>query len=319
MSVSLFDKELMMLHIVPAYSAPAVEKAPNVVSWKHYDNPARSVIHLLASHFLFDQRILTKQLSDSCRPLVLTSKDAVLITLSVISDCTVNNNSDFEMSYLTFLFRGQDVVTLGNKENAIFCKILNEEKLNNDRGNCHLVIFNVLKKIASQFIDTLSIINEKVEQIENNLKKTIKNKEIFHLLEQNKMLNFLSGRLKSNLTVLRKLKLVTKNLDESSQHLLNDVLVEMEQAQIMAEIHNINLSNLMDAYSAAVENNLSLVVQHLSVYVLVAAIPMGVAGVYGMNTPLPIQDEPYALALLGGIAVLATIALITILKIRRII
>jgi len=73
----------------------------------------------------------------------------------------------------------------------------------------------------------------------------------------------------------------------------------------------------MDAYSAAIENNLSLAVQYLTIFVTIAAIPMAVAGIYGMNTPLPFQDEPYALAALAGITVAVAVAVISFFKARR--
>lgn len=309
-----------MLKLYQAPTAHAADQAVGRVSWDHYVNPGQDVVRSLASTFSLDTKTLHKQLGSSCRPLVMEYQGTTVITLAATKKNAPDAKRLFDMEYLTILVRDQHIVTLGQDSNQSIHRLLDTVNRDANHSSVHAVLFSILKVCAGKFVEALSEINHRVEEIENGLKTAIQNKQIFQLLENNKNLNLLSSTLKSNLNILKKLQLrTTFYADESSHALLADAIIETEQAQSMAEIHNINLSNLMDAYSAAVENNLSLVVQYLSVYVIVAAVPMGIAGIYGMNIPLPFQDEPYTLAALAGIAFVIATLLIVTLKVRRII
>ncbi|MGG4775984.1 magnesium transporter CorA family protein [Paenalcaligenes sp. Me52] len=308
-----------MLKLYQATTAHGADQAVGRVSWDHHVNPGQDVVRALASTFSLDSKTLQKQLGSSCRPLAMDYHGTMMITLAVTKKNAPTAKRLFDMEYLTILMRDQHIVTLGDDSNQSIHTLLNSFNQGAHHSSVHTLLFHILKVCAGKFVEALSEINHKVEEIENGLKTAIQNKQIFQLLENNKNLNLLSSTLKSNLNILKKIQLRQKFYsDESSHALLADAIIETEQAQSMAEIHNINLSNLMDAYSAAVENNLSLVVQYLSVYVIVAAVPMGIAGIYGMNTPLPFQDEPYALAALAGIALLIATLLVVTLKVRRI-
>lgn len=316
----MHSKVFYMLKLYQAPTAHAADQAVGRVSWDHHVNPGQDVVRSLASTFSLDIKTLQKQLGSSCRPLAMEYQSTTVITLATTKKNSPDAKRLFDMEYLTILVRDQQIATIGQDSNQSLHHLLDTFNSTGNHTSVHAVLFSILKVCARKFVEALSEINNKVEEIENGLKTSIQNKQIFRLLENNKNLNLLSSTLKSNLNILKKIQTRKKFYsDESSHDLLADAIIETEQAQSMAEIHNINLSNLMDAYSAAVENNLSLVVQYLSVYVIVAAVPMGIAGIYGMNTPLPFQDEPYALAALAGIALLIATLLVVTLKVRRII
>ncbi|QFY79193.1 magnesium transporter CorA family protein [Alcaligenes faecalis] len=316
----MHSKVFYMLQLYQAPAAHAADQALGRVSWNHHINPGQDVVRSLANTFSLDLKTLQKQLGSSCRPLAMEYQGTTIITLAATRKNQPDAKRLFDMEYLTILVRDEQIVTVGQDSNQSMHQLLESLNQKPEPRSVQTVLFSILKVGAGKFVEALAEINKKVEEVENGLKKSIQNKQIFNLLENNKNLNLLSSTLKSNLNILKKIQIRKSfNSDDASHALLADAIIETEQAQSMAEIHNINLSNLMDAYSAAVENNLSLVVQYLSVYVIVAAVPMGIAGIYGMNTPLPFQDEPYALAALGGIALLVATLLVVTLKVRRII
>ncbi|TCM71063.1 magnesium transporter [Acinetobacter calcoaceticus] len=181
-------------------------------------------------------------------------------------------------------------------------------------------VYRLLELGADQFIYAIKTVNQYIEDVELELKASIKNRQVFKLLNHNKSLNRFASSLKANAKVLQQLqRQALFEADPSSDELLLNLMVETEQAQAMAEIHNLNLCNLMDAYSAAIENNLSLLVQYLSIFVVVGAIPLGIASIYGMNIPLPMQEQPFALAVLAIVAVVTTALMLIVMKKRQII
>lgn len=176
----------------------------------------------------------------------------------------------------------------------------------------------LLRDGAHRFIEALRSVNAGVDAIEAQLQQAIVNRHIFELLAHNKCLNLLLGALTANLRLLqRRSDRRGGPAQRLARRTLEEAMVQTAQAHAMARIHHLNLSNLMDAYSAAVENNLSLVVQYLSIFVIVAAVPMGVASLYGMNIPLPFQDAPYALPALAALSVLLSALMVGLFKARR--
>lgn len=184
----------------------------------------------------------------------------------------------------------------------------------------HEYVLALLQLIAMHTIDALYEIDMRVTETENKLKTAIHNKQMFNLMAYNRSLTMMARTAKANQMMVHKLvyELHTWLDGEEDQQLL-DIEVALNQAANMAQVYNINLGGLMDAYSAMIENNLSISVQRLTVYVLMAAVPLGAAGIYGMNTPLPFQDAPYALTIIMFICVVMIVLSGFILRKKQII
>jgi magnesium transporter len=76
----------------------------------------------------------------------------------------------------------------------------------------------------------------------------------------------------------------------------------METAQIYSSI----LGGTMDAFASMINNNVSEVMKLLALVTIIIMLPNLVAGIYGMNVPLPIQNSLYSFYGVPGIsAVLA--------------
>lgn len=152
-------------------------------------------------------------------------------------------------------------------------------------------IFQILYRVASRFLVYLRHINRMSADIEKKLHISLKNKELFQLLDLEKSLVFFSTSLKANQGVLEKLQRgrVIKLYDEDLE-LLEDVLIEVQQAIEMSNIYANILSGTMDAFASIISNNLNIVMKVLTSITILMAIPTLIASLYGMNVagiPLP--------------------------------
>ena len=64
---------------------------------------------------------------------------------------------------------------------------------------------------------------------------------------------------------------------------MEDVEIELRQAQDSARIYSDILSGTMDAYASVISNNLNIVMKVLTVITIVMAIPNIIFSFYGMN------------------------------------
>ncbi|KOS60993.1 magnesium transporter CorA family protein [Lysinibacillus agricola] len=164
-------------------------------------------------------------------------------------------------------------------------------------------ILQLLLVSARYYLHCLDDIDQKVIVSEKIIQKSIKNSEVYTLLNINKSLVYFSKALKVNLVMLKKLsRVLNLEMNEEDEKRMQATFNEMQQAFDTSQIYNENLSNLMDAYSAAIEINLSVVVKVLTAFTIILTFPTMVATIYGMNFPLPKQDEEYALAVLMSIS-----------------
>ena len=103
---------------------------------------------------------------------------------------------------------------------------------------------------------------------------------------------FFSTSLKSNQSVMEKLsrgRIV--QLYEEDKELLEDVIIEFDQAIEMSNIYSNVLSGMMDAFASIISNNLNIVMKVLTAITILMAIPTMISGLYGMNvTSLPVPD-----------------------------
>lgn len=251
------------------------------------------------------------------RPLFMERDDAVLLVFAV--PVPAGGARPFGIGYVSLLANARHVLLGSHAAQTAATLLSHEENPAAAVSGVCMQAAALLRDGAHRFIEALREINAGVDGIEEQLKSAIVNRQIFDLLEHNKCLNQLFGALEANLKLLQRVSAsALARQHPQARPVLEDAMVETSQARAMAEIHNVNLSNLMDAYSAAVENNLSLVVQYLSIFVIVAAVPMGVASLYGMNVPLPFQEEPYALPVLGLLSLLLAALMVGLFKARRI-
>jgi magnesium transporter len=149
--------------------------------------------------------------------------------------------------------------------------------------------------IAKDFLRYLRYIDKKTDDVEKQLHKSMKNKELFKLLDLAKSLVYFTTSLKSNETVLEKLlRGRYLKMYEEDQDLLEDVIIENKQALEMANIHSSILSGMMDAFASVISNNLNIVMKFLTSVTIVMAIPTMVSSLFGMNVALPMQNNPLA-------------------------
>ena len=123
---------------------------------------------------------------------------------------------------------------------------------------------------------------------------TVKTESSLYGSSLEKSLVYFSTSLKSAEVTLNKImhgKLIT--LYEEDEDLMEDVMIEVHQAQEMCAIYSDILSGTMDAYASVISNNLNIVMKVLTVITIVMAIPNIVFGFYGMNVSLPFEGVPF--------------------------
>lgn len=236
-----------------------------------------------------------------------------LITIDVPIENDKSNMVLYTTIPLGIIDTNQNIITVCLQENTViddFAKGRVKHVFTNLKTR---FIFQILYRVATRFLVDLRYINRVSTDIERELHRSMKNKELIQLLDLEKSLVFFSTSLKQNQSVLEKLQRgrVIK-LYEDDKDLLEDVIIEVEQAIEMASIYANILSGTMDAFASIISNNLNIVMKVLTAITILMAIPTMVSGLYGMNVDgLPV---PYFWAVIVIIIVITSVAAIILYK-----
>lgn len=246
--------------------------------------------------------------------------NTVLLKLQIPRKNLPRSKVPYQVTMLTILVKEGVVITISEDESFLFTHLEHEHLVNWAEKNSTDFLFRILSMTTENFLQITNSLSNKIAEIELKLKRAFHNRSVFELLNLNKSLLYFSKALNRNIRLLKNLsRRSVLRADHEQDLALIDLIAKAEQVESLARTYHANLRNLMDAYSAVIENNLSLSVQYLTIFVTVITIPMAIGGIYGMNTPLPLQDEPYALTALGIIGVIVIASLLTFFKSKKLI
>ncbi len=217
---------------------------------------------------------------------------------------------------LGIILIGDSIVTICLKDSPIIRDFIENKVKTFYTFKKTRFILQILYRNAIKYLQYLKQIDKESSRIENELHKSMKNKELIQLLALEKSLVYFSTSLKANELVLEKLMRQEniKNYPEDAE-LLEDVIIENKQAIEMARIYSDILSGTMDAFASVISNNLSIVMKFLASVTIVMAIPTMIASFFGMNVLVPLGSNPYAFAyILSGTLLFCLIAAVAMAK-----
>ncbi len=178
-------------------------------------------------------------------------------------------------------------------------------------------IFHIFLRAAALYLKHLRLIDRLTNEYEEELHRSLRNQELIKLLNLEKSLVYFNTSLRANDLVMARLQSGRYiAISEESEDILEDALIENQQAIEMAKIYSDILSGMMDAYASVISNNLNIVMKFLTSVTIILSLPTLVASVYGMNIQLPLQHHPHAFAIIMGFSLLLSI-LVVLIFIRK--
>ena len=271
--------------------------------WVNMTNPSEEEISKVSSSLNVEADFLRAALDEEERARTETDEGQTLI---VVDTPIVESEGQMNLYYtipLAIIILKHTIITVCLYEDTI----LNDFRHNKVKSFLTQYktrfVLQILYHNAVRYLQYLKHIDKMSNKIEQDLHKSMKNKELIQMLKLEKSLVYFSTSLKSNEVVLEKLlrlEHIKKYPDDTE--LLEDVIVENKQAIEMANIYSSILTGTMDAFASVISNNLNIVMKFLTSVTIVMAIPTLISSFFGMNVPLP----------LGGPGSFWTIVVITL-------
>ncbi|MCD8480556.1 MAG: magnesium transporter CorA family protein [Candidatus Cloacimonetes bacterium] len=281
--------------------------------WVHLESPDADQISALLKKYDLPEDFIT-DLQDADENSRMEYEDeAMLIILRVPLYYRHRSASvSFATAPLGIIIVPDKVITVSFYENEILTQYLDgKHRPFKITQQSFLLAINL--RAAIYFLKFLKEINRRTTNIENELHQSMRNKELIRLLRMEKSLVFFNTSLKSNEIILERMQRSRwLQNDPDAEDIIEDVIIENKQAIEMANIYSSILSGMMDAFASIISNNLNVVMKFLTSVTIILALPTLIASIYGMNVELPLQNYPYAFAVVMGLSLLLSILLVLI-------
>lgn len=287
--------------------------------WINLTAPTEEELNYIQNTLNIFPNFLRDPLDEEEKPRIDIDENQTLIIVDIPYVYTQEGSLKFETLPLGLIVTEDYFITICLKETSIIDSFRTKKIKDFYTFKKTRFTFQILFSIAKDFLKYLRHIDKQTDNLEKLLHKSMRNKELFKLLELEKSLVFFTTSLKSNEVVMEKiLRGKYIKMYEEDQDLLEDVITENKQAIEMANIYSSILSGTMGAFASVISNNLNTVMKFLTSVTIVLAIPTMVASFFGMNVKLPfLSDNPLAFVYILLISSVASLFAIYFLSKRQ--
>lgn len=229
---------------------------------------------------------------------------------------TTSNGIPFSTVPLGIVLAPDFLITICTRNSEVLDDFYNRTKKSAELKTFFDLILQLFIRSTFFFHKYLKQINTETAQVEQDLEKSTRNKELHKLLKLEKCLVYFITTLRANDLLMSKLKSSRfVKLDETSMDLIDEALIENKQAIEMANIYSDIQSGMMDAFASVISNNLNIVLKQLTIITIILMIPTLIASFFGMNVPIALGSNKYAFP--GIILVSIILSVVGVLLFKR--
>lgn len=164
------------------------------------------------------------------------------------------------------------------------------------------------------YLNYLKEINVTVVHSVTDLRGSVRNEDLYNLMQLQKSLVYFNTALRGNTTLVERINKMFA--DDCNPELLEDVEIELQQAQNTVNVYIEILDSTMDTLASVISNNVNEIMKKMTSVSIILMLPTLIASFYGMNVAVAFGTSPAAFW--GIIGFSLTLALIIFLLLRKI-
>lgn len=218
--------------------------------------------------------------------------------LLTVINVPVKTEKFYDTLPLGIILTEDHVITVSLEDNEVLQKFNHRTWRFFNTSKKTRFMFQLMYQTASLFLKDLQNITRITDALEKNLRQSMKNDDLFLMLDVQKSMTYFTYSLRANGVVMDKVMRFRSNshlqhlikMYEEDEDLLEDVIIENKQALEMVEVQNNITSGMMDAFASIINNNVNQVMKILACITILMAIPTFIASFWGMNVIVPMQE-----------------------------
>ena len=256
-------------------------------AWIHLVNPSQEEALKVAERFNIDIQDLRAPLDVEETSRIDVEDDYTLILVDIPTQEERNNKSYYVTIPLGIIVTDEVVVTTCLENISLMDDFLNHRVRN---------FYTFMKtRFAQLYLTALRSIDRQNDKLEAQLENSTKNEHLIDMMELEKSIVYLKASLKMNERIVKKLTGNASSLKKyiEDEDLLEDTLVETQQAIEMAGIYENVLNAMTETSASIINNNQNTIMKTLALMTMALDIPTVIFSAYGMNfknNSMPLND-----------------------------
>ena len=289
-------------------------------AWINLVDPSEAEIAAVSKRYGVDPDDLRAALDVEERSRVSPEEGYVLVLVDVPTTEVRDGRSWYITIPLGIVIASTAIITVCLEQVPVLAEIQSGRVRGLNTALKTRFTLQLLLRNAASYMDALHQMDKMIDNQERALRRSTRNEELIEMLELEKSLVYINTSLLGNQRVLERLVRTSavKKYPEDDD-LLQDTIVENEQAMEMAGIYSGILSGTMDAYASIIANNQNSIMKTLALITIVLSIPIMIFSAYGMNVNLdgmPLANSVWGFAVLIGISFVVA-AIVVFIFIRK--
>lgn len=286
--------------------------------WYHLSAPTSTELQQVIAQTGVQVDFLRASLDDDERSRIETQDGQTLILVDTPIEESEDNKGGYETIPIGIIMMENCIITVCLKDPPLISEFYKGKVKNFSTKKHNRFILQLLYRNAAKFLHYLRRIDRKSTEIEDELHKSMRNKELIDMLQLEKSLVYFSTSLKGNEGVLERLMRMSFIRQYSDDmELLEDVIIENKQAIEMCTIYRDILAGTMDAFASVISNNLNILMKVLTVITMILTVPTIIASMWGMNVDVPFAQNPYGFWIVLAISIAASTVVWLFMKFKK--
>lgn len=252
--------------------------------WVNLNNPDEDEIVAVSKKLNISEDFLKAALDREELSRVEIEDENVLILINASYREDVPEVLEYNTIPVAIILTPNAVVTVALRDFNFFKK-MKTNILTIDPKKKTRVTMQVIYQVAIEYLRDLVLIDKYTDEIEKKLSDNLHNDYLIKLLSLEKTLVYFSTSLNGVENVVRKINRtgIIKKYEED-EDLIEDTLIELEQAKAMADINSKVIRSIRDAFASIISNNLNTTMKILASFTIILTIPTMVFSYFGMNS-----------------------------------
>ena len=261
--------------------------------WININSDSIEELQKFCREHSIDKEVVAYSLDRNERPHIeydQTTKTFVLIFNAANLEKIDNH---YETLPMIFIIKEREFITVTNNKNQYLVEKLKVYLDNNQDVSIFKFLFTSLFIITDSFFPFMEEMNTDRKIISDKLKVKTTKQNLLSLSDLETGIVYFVSASKQNVVLLEQVKahMVYRGLNESEKEQFEDALVEAKQLVEMTQISSQILQQLSGTYNNILNNNLNDTMKTLTVLSILLTIPTIITGFFGMNMPLPFENN----------------------------
>lgn len=256
--------------------------------WIHLEDPTKEEMMQVFKKTQCHYDFLSAPLDLEEMPRIEREDDQYLIVVNVVNESFDDElNLYYDTVPLGIVILDDYVITIAPQSVSCINNMVDRNIRIVSTLRKNKLMIQIMYYMAGEYLKALQKIDKISLEIENTMKKSPDNKAIVELLSLEKTLVYFKSALRSNESVIKKInRFQWVHRFEDDSDLLEDTLIEINQATDMTDINIGIIVGLREAFSSLISNNLNNTMKVLASITILLTVPTMIFSFYGINLNL---------------------------------